>query len=105
MKNTLPFQGPVLFYKRENETMFIKHTKNISFTEGRKTVESYMGTKTYANVLQKANQTPQDSTPTDNYKKLIEKLINLKTNKWPKFQENLKRNRNETNQKSKKKQK
>ena len=71
--------------------MFIKHTKNIPFPEARKIVESYMGTKTYANVAQKVNQPPWDSTSIDKYQKLIEKLINLKVNEWLTFQENLKR--------------
>ena len=71
--------------------MFIKHTKNIPFPEARKIVESYMGTKTYANVVQKVNQPPQDSTSIDKYQKLIEKLIYLKANEWLTFQENLKR--------------
>ena len=71
--------------------MFIKHTKNIPFPEARKIVERYMGTKTYANVAQKVNQPPQDSTSTDKYQKLIEKLINLKANECLTFQENLKR--------------
>ena len=35
--------------------MSIKHTKNIPFSEARKTVESFMGIKTYANVAQKVN--------------------------------------------------
>ena len=50
-----------------------------------------MGTKTYANVAQKVNQPPQDSTSTDKYQKLMEKLINLKVNEWLTFQEKLKR--------------
>ena len=71
--------------------MFIKQTKNIPFPEARKIVESYIGTKTYANVAQKVNQPPQDSTSINKYKKLMEKLINLKANEWLTFQENLKR--------------
>ena len=70
--------------------MFIKHIKNIPFPEARKIVESYMGTKIYANIAQKVNQPPQDSTSIDKYQKLIEKLINLKANEWLTFQENLK---------------
>ena len=50
-----------------------------------------MGSKTYANVAQKVNQPPQDSTSTDIYQKLKEKLINLKANEWLTFQENLQR--------------
>ena len=60
--------------------MFIKHTKNIHFPEARKIVESYMGTKTYANIAQKVNQPPKDSTSIDKYQKLIVKLINSKAN-------------------------
>ena len=76
-------------YKKEKEIMFIKHTKYISFSEAREIVESYMRTKTYANVAQKVNQPLQDSTSIDKYQKLIDKLINLKANKWLTFQENL----------------
>ena len=58
-------------------------------------MERYMGTKTYANVVQQANQIPQDSTPIDKYKKktyrnFIDKL--KKKNEWPRFKENLKKN-------------
>ena len=56
-------------YKNEKEIMFIKHTQNIPFTEARKIVESYMGTKTYTNVAQKVNQPPRDSTSIDKYQK------------------------------------
>ena len=85
------FSRSCAIYKKEKEIMFIKHTKNIPFPEARKIVESYMGTKTYANVAQKVNQPPQDSTSIDKYQKLIEKLINLKANEWLTFQENLQR--------------
>ena len=74
------FSRSSAIYKKEEEIMFIKHTKNIPFSEARKIVERYMGTKTYANVAQKVNQPPQDSTSIDKYQKLIEKLIHLKTN-------------------------
>ena len=49
--------------------MFIKPTKNISFPETRKIAEIYMGTKIYDNVVQKGNQTVQESTAIDKYKK------------------------------------
>ena len=61
MRNILPFQVSVAFIKKEKEIIFIKHTKNIPFPDSRKIVESYMGTKTYANVAQKVNQPLQDS--------------------------------------------
>ena len=77
--------------KKVKEIMFIKQTKSIPFSEARKIVESYMGIITYANVAQKVNQPPQDSTSIDKYQNLIEKLINSKANEWLTFQENLKR--------------
>ena len=85
------FSRSCAIYKKEKEIMLIQHTKNIPFSEARKIVESYMGTKTYANVAQKVNQPPRDSTSIDKYQKLIEKLIDLKANKWLTFLENLKR--------------
>ena len=96
------FSRSCAIYKKEKEIMFIKHTKNIPFPEARKIVESNMGTKTYANVAQKVNQPPQDSTCIDKYLifinwctilgwlNIIEKLINLKANEWLTFQETLK---------------
>ena len=51
------FSRSCAIYKKEKEIMFIKHTKNITFSEARKIVESYMGTKTYANVAQKIKST------------------------------------------------
>ena len=59
--------------------MFIKHTKSIPFPEARKIIESYMGTKTYANVAQKVNQPPQDITSINRYQKLIEKIDKFKS--------------------------
>ena len=85
------FSRSCAIYKKEKEIMFIKHTKNIPFLEAKKIIESYMGTITYANVAQKVNQPPQDSTSIDKYQKLIEKLINLKAYELLTFQENLKR--------------
>ena len=85
------FSRSCAIYKKEKAIMFIKHTKNIPFPEERKIVESYMGTKTYANVAKKVNQPAQDSTSIDKYQNLLEKLINLKANEWLTFQENLKR--------------
>ena len=85
------FSRSCAIYKKEKAIMFIKRTKNIPFPKARKIVESYMGTKTYANVAQKVNQPLQDSISINKYQKLIEKLINLKANEWLTFQENLKR--------------
>ena len=87
MRNTLPFQEVVPFI-RKKKRIFIKHTKNIPFPEARKIVESYIGTKTYANVAQKVNQPPQQSTSIDKYQKLIEKLINLKAKECIQLKQN-----------------
>ena len=70
---------PCTIYKKEKEIMFIKHTKNIPFPEARAIVESYMGTKTYANVAQKVNQPPQDSTSIDKYKNTNRKIDKFKS--------------------------
>ena len=85
------FSRSCVIYKKEKAIMFIKHTKDIPFPEARKIFESYLGTKTYANVALKVNQPPQDSSSIDKYQKLIEKLINLKASEWLTFQENLER--------------
>ena len=85
------FSRSCAIYKKEKEIMFIKCTKDIPIPEARKMIESYIGTKTYANVAQKVNQPPQDITSINKYQKLIEKLINLKASEWLTFQENLKR--------------
>ena len=50
-----------------------------------------MGTRTYANRAQKTNKKKQDITPIDKNKKTRKKIINLSVNKWPTFQENIKR--------------
>lgn len=55
MKNTLPSQGSA---RKKGATM----CKNLPFLEARKIVESYIGTKTFANVVQKTNQKPQDTS-------------------------------------------
>ena len=46
--------------------------KKYTFPRTRTIVDNYMGTKIYANVAQKINQQPQDSSSTDKYQKLIE---------------------------------
>ena len=57
--------------------MYIKHI--IPFPKARKIVESYMGTKTYVNIVQKINHSLQDSTSTDEYQKRIEKTDKFKS--------------------------
>ena len=57
----------------------------MSFLEARKIVGSYMGERSYASVSQRVDRT----NDTNKYKTLMEKLIKLKANYWPKFQEHL----------------
>ena len=65
--------------------MHVKHTKNMSFPEAKKIVESYMGTRTYVNIAQKTNQKFQSISIKNLGKN------NLCINEWPVFQENIKR--------------
>ena len=46
-----------------------------------------MGENSYASVARRANTTNDDNK----YRTLVEKLIQLETNDWPKFQEHLKK--------------
>ena len=74
-------------YKKEKEIIEVKHKRNLSFLETRKIVGSYMGENRYASVAWRADTTNQSNK----YRTLLEKLIQLEVNDWPKFQENLKR--------------
>ena len=58
--------------------MQIKHKRNISFPEARKIVESFMGTQSYASVMQKINWTQETESKQENkYFEPIEKLVQL----------------------------
>ena len=66
-------------YQKEKEIIEVKHKRNVSFLEAR-SVGSYMGESSY------------DRTNDDyKYRILVEKLIKLKANDWPKFQEHPKK--------------
>ena len=41
--------------KKEKDIMQVQYKRNISFPDARKSVESYMGTQSYASILQKTN--------------------------------------------------
>ena len=45
-----------------------------------------MGESSYASVSRRANSTNEDTK----YRRLVEKLLQLETNDWPKLQEQLK---------------
>ena len=74
-------------YKKEKEILEVKHMRNVSFLEARKIVGSYMRENSYAPVAQRVDTTNQDNK----YRTLVEKLIQLEANDWPKFQEHLKK--------------
>ena len=57
----------------------------MSFLEARKVVGTYMGENSYASVTWRADTINQDNR----YRALMEKLIQLEPNDWPKFQEQL----------------
>ena len=74
-------------YQKEKEIIEVKHKRNVSFLEARRIVGSYMGESSYASVARKADRTNDDSK----YRTLVEKLLKLEANDWPKFQEHLKK--------------
>ena len=65
----------------------MKHKRNVSFLESRKIVKTYIGENNYASVARTEDTTNEDNK----YRTLVKKLIQLKANDWPKFQEHLKK--------------
>ena len=74
-------------YQKEKEIIEVKHKRNVSFLEARRIVGSYMGESSYASVARRADRTNDDIK----YRTLVEKLIKLEANDWPKFEEHLKK--------------
>ena len=74
-------------YQNEKEIIEVKHKRNVSFPEARRIVGRYMGENSYASVARRVDRTNDDTK----YKTLVEKLIKLEANDWPKFQEHLKK--------------
>ena len=68
-------------YKKEKEILEVKRKMNVSFLEARKIVGSYMWENSYVSVARRADRTIQDNK----YRILVEKLIHLEANDWPKF--------------------
>ena len=79
------YARPCAVYQKE--TIELKHKSYVSFLEARRIVESYMGENSYASVARRAGRTNDDNK----YRTLMEKLIKLEANDWPKFQEHLKK--------------
>ena len=69
-------------YQKEKEIIEVKH-----FLEARGIVGSYMGESSYASIARRADRINDDTK----YRTLLEKLIKLEANDWPKFQEHLKK--------------
>ena len=74
-------------YQKEKEIIEVKHKRNVSFLEARRIVGSYMGESSYAYVARRADRINDDTK----YRTLVEKLLKLKANDWPKFQKHLKK--------------
>ena len=74
-------------YKKEKEILEMKHKRNVPFLEVSKIVKTYMGESSYASVARRANTTNQGNK----YRMILEKLIQLEANDWPKFSEHLKK--------------
>ena len=73
--------------RQVKEIIEVKYKRNVSFLEARKIVETYMGENRYASVARRADTTNEDNK----YRTLVEKLIKLETNDWPKFLEQLRK--------------
>ena len=74
-------------YQKEKEIIEVKHKRDVSFLEAMRIVGSYMGESSYASVARRLDRTNDDTK----YRTLVEKLIKLDANDWPKFQEHLKK--------------
>ena len=74
-------------YQKEKEIIEVKHMRNVSFLEARRIVGSYMGESSYTSVARRADRINDDTK----YRTLVEKLLKLEANDWPKFQEHLKK--------------
>ena len=73
-------------FRKEKEILEVKHKRKVSFLEARKIVGTYMGKNSYASIARRADTANKDNK----YRTLMEKLIQLEANDWPKFQEHLK---------------
>ena len=63
----------------------MKHKKNVSFLEARKTVGPYIGEKSYAFFTGRAYTANEDNK----YRTLVDILIQFEPYDWPKSQEHL----------------
>ena len=69
--------------------MEVKYSKNITFSEARKIVESYSKDNKYVNVAQRASPVSNHKHRLDKYRALSENLMQLGSTGYPKFQDQL----------------
>ena len=74
-------------YQKEKEITEVKNKRNVSFLEARRIIGGYIGESSYASVARRTDRTNDDNK----YRTIVEKLIKLEANDWPKFQEHLKK--------------
>ena len=70
-----------MFTKKKNEILDLKHKRNVSFLEARKTEGCDTRENSYASFAQKADTIKKDNR----YRTLWEKLIELEANNWSNF--------------------
>ena len=84
-----PFSRSCDMYKRESKILEMKYKWNVTCFETRRILESYIRENIYAFVARRVNPI-RNGNQHDNYRALVEKLIHLEPNDWPKFQKQLK---------------
>ena len=87
LQDHLAYIRSCIVYKKEKEILEGKHKRNVSFLEARRIVGTFLGENSYTSVAWRADITNQDNK----YRALVEKLIQMEVNDWPKFQEHLKK--------------
>ena len=79
----------ILWHVWKKKKNWRRNVRHVTFLEAKKMVGSYMGENTYASVAWRVDPIRQ-SNQENRYKAMMEKLIQLKPNNLPKFQEHLK---------------
>ena len=83
----LPYARSCVVYKKGKDIIEVKHKRNMSFLESRRIVGSYMRESSCTSVARRVDRTNDDNK----CRTLVEKLLKLESNDWPKFQEHLKK--------------
>ena len=85
VKTTHRIQEHAHSRKKEKEILTIKYTRNVPYPEAWKIVEGYIKNKTFFQISPKS-----ESKKWENYQKLISKLLQLGSQDWPKFIQEIK---------------